>query len=178
MNLLLFIGIALGYTLIPGPNAMLIITTSIAYGTKRGLQIAAGISCAIAVHLLFAIYSSRFLVNTLRVNLQWFKWVGAAVIAVLVLKMLIQLKRKQERPVLSGVKSFSQGVGLGLGNPKALIFYTAFILPFVKAEKSFQDQISLLAFIFWITVCLCDISFAVFSVKIKKLLVRYHLSKD
>ena len=175
MTLLLFIGIALGFTLVPGPNAMLIITTSITHGVRRGLQVAAGISCAIAVHLVFAIFSSRFLINTLKVNLQWLKWLGFLAIGFIIVKTLVQKRRKKERPMPSGVTSFSQGVGIGLGNPKALIFYTAFILPFVKEEKSFQDQTMLLAFIFWCVVAVCDICFAVFSVKIKQVLARYNL---
>lgn len=177
MNLLLFTGLALGFTLIPGPNAMLIITTSIAYGIRRGLQIAAGISCAIAVHLLVAIYSSQFLINILKVNLEWFKWIGFAVIGFLIVKTIFQFKNKKERPVLSGVKSFSQGLGLGLGNPKALIFYTAFILPFVKTEQSFESQTMLLSVIFWLTVSVCDVCFAVFSVKIKNVLLKYHITR-
>lgn len=168
MEIVLFITIALGFTLIPGPNAMLIMSTSVLHGTKRGLQVALGISIAIALQLTLANYFIQGLAALTGSDLQWMKWIGFTFLAFLFIKSLrqIQTQKSIERP--SGKVTLSKGFLLALSNPKSLIFFTAVLLPFAATSKAYKAELGILSIVFWSTVTFCDVNYAIFSAQIKK----------
>lgn len=53
-HLLLYILIASGFILIPGPNVLVIVSTTITHGRKRGLQTVFGTSLAMLIQLIVA----------------------------------------------------------------------------------------------------------------------------
>ncbi len=170
MEILLFLGIALGFTLIPGPNAMLIITTSLSHGTKRSLQTVAGVSLAIAIHLCIAVLSTQWLATILGSELHWLKWIGFGFITFIIIKAILNYFRDATPPPPSGKISFSRGLAFALTNPKAFIFFAAFLIPFASKSQQFEQHVALLSIIFWLTVALCDCCFAIFATQLKKLL--------
>ena len=55
MDLLAFLLIATGIIIVPGPNVMAIVSTSIIHGKIRGLQTVAGTSMAMSIRYLPAL---------------------------------------------------------------------------------------------------------------------------
>ena len=54
MSLLLFITVSAALIVIPGPNVLVIVATSVVDGKQRGLQTVAGTSAAMLLQLLIA----------------------------------------------------------------------------------------------------------------------------
>ena len=63
MQLWAFILVSMGIIIIPGPNVLVVVSTSLAYGRARGLQTVAGTSAAMLVQSVFASFQRGFLVS-------------------------------------------------------------------------------------------------------------------
>lgn len=177
MELLIFTGISLGFTLIPGPNAMLIIGAGVFHGVRRGLQVAAGVSAAVAVHLLIAYFGLRSIMQLTGKDLSWVKWLGFAVLGLIALRGLLRMRSPQKAQRPTGGASFRRGFLLSLSNPKSFIFFSAVLIPFAASSPSFQGKPGLLAIIFWLVVTFCDINFALFAAKLSHLLQDFPLPR-
>ena len=77
MELTLFLLLAFGLIILPGPNVMVIVTTSIIHRKVRGLQAVAGTSCAMIVQRLVAALGTAWFVTAASEGLKWIKWLGA-----------------------------------------------------------------------------------------------------
>jgi homoserine/homoserine lactone efflux protein len=76
MELTLFLLLSFGLIILPGPNVMVIVTTSLVHGKVRGLQAVAGTSCAMIVQLLVAALGTAWFVTAVSEGLTWLKWFG------------------------------------------------------------------------------------------------------
>ena len=65
MELLTFILISIGIIVVPGPNVLVVVSTSISHGKLRGLQTVVGTSVAMAIQLLIAAVGTAWFVAAL-----------------------------------------------------------------------------------------------------------------
>jgi homoserine/homoserine lactone efflux protein len=149
--------------LIPGPNVALIVSGSIAHGSRHGLVSVAGTLAAQALTLgLIALGMSAFL-GLLGVWFGWLRWLGAL--------YLIWLGIAQWRapaadlggtlPLPRSVRAnFVRAFLVSLANPKTLVFYTAFFPQFVTLKEPVGPQVGLLAAVFLILAALIDSGWA------------------
>ena len=75
-QLLAFIFAALVVILLPGPNVLVIISTSVINGLKSGLLTVAGTSSAMAIQLTVTAMGSAWLVETLTNGFSLLRWAG------------------------------------------------------------------------------------------------------
>ena len=61
---------------IPGPNVLVIVSTSIAAGKTRGLQTVLGTSTAMAIQLFVTALGTGWLISFISDGLIWIKWIG------------------------------------------------------------------------------------------------------
>lgn len=166
MDLTLFLLLSFGLIIIPGPNVIVIVTTSIVHGKVRGLQTVAGTSAAMIVQLLVAALGTAGFVTAVSEGLKWLKWLGVA--------YLLYLGYKQIRASMSGttlsspsaVGSFQRGFWVSLTNPKTILFFGAFLPQFVSPQQSYLAQVAVLSGIFWVMAVALDSLYALFSSKI------------
>ena len=135
----------------PGPSMLLALYHGGRYGTKRTLATAMGTVCA---SLMLGLVSAAGLGVILMASLvifQIIKWVGAAYLIYLGLNMWRQANRPL--PSLGGgedgrrdsaFQMFRQAFGVSIGNPKPIIFFTAFFPQFIDPRGSQLPQYSII----------------------------------
>jgi homoserine/homoserine lactone efflux protein len=170
MDITLFSLTALGFTAIPGPNAALIIATTLAHNAKKGLQAALGINVGVALHLIFALVSTHWLMSFVTESINWFAWMISVLVIYFVIRGLFSRFRTSSKPNLSGAMSFSRALGISITNPKGLIFFALILPPFL--DKSGNTHSQSIAFSSWFLVLtlIVDIAYVLFAKNISKLI--------
>lgn len=138
---LLFVGASIVLCIVPGPDMIFLLGRTVAQGRKAGIIAALGINAGAYVHLLAAALGISAILATSALAFTILKWVGAAYLIYLGLKILIS---KQSALVIDSEKTattkntaiFWQGFLSDVLNPKVAIFFLAFLPQFVDAQSS------------------------------------------
>jgi len=170
MEILLFILVAIGIIIIPGPNVLVIVSTCISHGRLRGLQTVAGTSTAMIAQLFIAGIGTSWFVSTLASGFLWLKWAGVFYLCYLGFNHLMSAIKKSEHIPVSGFGSFHRGFWVSLTNPKTILFFSAFLPQFVSPSEPYLSQIVLLSSIFWVLAVVLDSSFVYFAGKLVSML--------
>lgn len=165
MELILFVMVASAVIVIPGPNVMVIVATTLAHGRRRGLQTVAGTSTAMLIQLAVAALATAWLVAVLATGFVWLKWCGVVYLLVLGLNLLLSNGDGRETGV-SGLGTFQRGFWVSLTNPKTILFFSAFLPQFVSPSEPFLLQIALLSLIFWVLAVLLDSCYALLAARL------------
>jgi len=150
---LLYLLASLGIALTPGPNGLLALTHGALYGrAKTVYTISGGVLGFVAV-IALCLFGIGALVRAAPVWLAALQWVGGAYLVWLGVK----LWRAAPIPVSIAAAGswidaqprdavlFRQGLFAALTNPKALLFFSAFLPQFIDPQCSLGDQFVLLA---------------------------------
>ena len=171
MELLLFILVSIGVIVVPGPNVLVVISTSISYGRARGLQTVAGTSTAMIIQLLIAGFGTSMFVSSLSKGFLFLKWLGAAYLIYLGLSQIIKaLNGDCEPHQITAVGSFQRGFWVSLTNPKTILFFSAFLPQFISSSSPYMYQIILLSTIFLFLAVMLDSAYAILASKLSPLL--------
>jgi len=131
---LTFLVVSFGLIIVPGPNVLVIVSTSITHGTKRGLQTVAGTSFAMAIQLITVAVGTAWFVQLISNGLYYLKWVGVAYLLYLGLYHLRKvISSKQQETEIAASATFKRGFAVSLTNPKTLLFFSAFLPQFVTS---------------------------------------------
>lgn len=156
--------------MVPGPNVLVIVSTSISQGTSSGLYTVCGTASAMAIQLVLAAIGTSWLVNNLVSGLLWLKWFGVAYLIYLGVSNLRGVLKNHSEAELSNRSSLQRGFWVSLSNPKTLIFFTAFLPQFVQDSQIYLLRIWLLSLLFWLLATLIDSAYALLAGKISGLL--------
>lgn len=171
-----FVLVSLMVIAMPGPNILVIVSTSLTAGPVRGLQTVVGTSLAMIVQLAVAALGTTGLLVLLNNGLRWLKWAGVMYLLYLAVMAFRQMNNKKvEQP--GGLGSFQRGFWVSLTNPKTILFFSAFLPQFVSGEQNYLMQISLLSAAFWILAVLIDSSYAILAAKIRWLITSDRMHK-
>ena len=176
MDLLAFVLISVGIIIIPGPNVLVIVSTSVVHGRSRGLQTVAGTSSAMLIQLMIAALGTSWFVSTLTAGFIWLKWIGVAYLFYLGVMSFLAMGRPEGNSI-SAIGSFQRGFWVSLTNPKTILFFSAFLPQFVNSSESYLVQIVILSSVFWMLAVLLDSCYALLSNKLTSLLKKRGLSK-
>lgn len=167
-QLLPFILVSFGLIAIPGPNVLVIVSTSIQYGKHRGLQTVAGTSLAMLLQLVIVGAGTTSFVLLLAQGLVILKWLGVAYLLYLGFRHFRRaLSSTAEEAVISATATFARGFSVSLLNPKTLFFFSAFLPQFVSSPDNYVVEISVLSAIFLSMAIVLDSCYAIFTVKLK-----------
>lgn len=134
-------------SIIPGPSVLLVIGQSLSRGTRAALACVVGdLSGGIVVMtasylglgLILAASSSAFMI---------LKWAGVAYMAYLGISQILVARRLTEIsdiPVASTRGSLGTGFLTGVLNPKAIMFYMAFLAQFIEPNAPQLPQFMIL----------------------------------
>ncbi len=150
--------------LFPGPNMALIVSNSVAYGTRWGMLTLVGTTSALAIQLaLVAIGMSTFLATMGN----WFsvlRWVGAAYLVFIGIQTFIARPAEVSRVAVRGRSvrgTIGRGLFVSLTNPKVLLFFGAFFPQFVSPSGNLWLQLPVLSVTFLVVVaaldCICAV---------------------
>lgn len=173
MDILAFILVSIGIIIIPGPNVLIVVSTSITYGKVRGLQTVAGTSTAMLIQLGIAALGTSWLVSTLTNGFIWLKWLGVFYLLYLGVNHLLAI-RNTGNTSMSALGTFQRGFWVSLTNPKTIFFFSAFLPQFISPAHSYQLQIVELSLLFWILALVLDSGYALVAHRLSTIL---HLNR-
>jgi len=137
-SLLLFISAALVLLVIPGPAVFYILGHSIGHGRKAGIVSALGIGVGSIFHTAAAAVGLSALLLSSAVALGTVKYLGAAYLIYLGIQ---KLRRDESTDLSAGApqvklsRVFAQGIVVNILNPKAALFFFAFLPQFVEPSR-------------------------------------------
>ncbi len=150
---------------VPGPTVTVIIANSLRSGTIAGLMNVAGTQAGLAVMLVLLAFG---LDSVMALIGEWFdvlRWAGAAYLIYLGIKMWRSDGRLGEPDKAARAGSparwFRQGVLVIWSNPKALLFFGAFIPQFVDPAGDLFGQTVLLGLTFMVVATIFDSLYAI-----------------
>ena len=135
----LFIVSGLLLNITPGPDTAYIIGRSAQLGWRGGAVAALGISTGCLVHVSAAAIGLSALLAASSAAFSLVKWVGAAYLCFIGVKMLLSRQSVPVAVAVSGAISlrqvFLQGALTNALNPKVALFFLAFLPQFVAADS-------------------------------------------
>jgi len=150
-------------TIIPGPTVTLIIANSLTHGTRAGLVNVAGTQLGLLIMLGVLLVGLSSIIATMG---WWFDWVRIAGAVYLVwigwklLRANSGFGQVGKTPKPRG-GFFLQGFLVLMSNPKALLWFGAFIPQFVDPNGNYVGQIVLLGLTAMATAALTDGAYAI-----------------
>ena len=147
-NLLLFIGMTTLVSLAPGPNVMFIMSQAALRGHRAGIMAGFGIQVANVVYFALTALGLAGLFATSPLAFFVLKWVGAGYLALIGALALIRSFKthippdaSQPTPVIAvGRGAFFDGLMLGFGNPKTIIWFITLLPQFIDANSDVLSQ--------------------------------------
>jgi len=150
-------------TIIPGPTVTLIIANSLTYGMRAGLLNVAGTQLGLAIMLGVLLVGLSSIIATMG---WWFDWVRIAGALYLVWIGSKLLRANAGFGALGTTSKprggfFLQGFLVLMSNPKALLWFGAFIPQFVDPAGNYIGQIALLGATAMATAAVTDGAYAI-----------------
>jgi threonine/homoserine/homoserine lactone efflux protein len=134
----------LGLSLSPGPNGLLALTHGAAHGWRRTIYTVCGGVFGFVVLILLSMFGIGALLQASLVWLTVMKWIGGAYLMWLGLHVWrsppVQVSAGAPAGRRSGASMFCQGALSALTNPKALLFFAAFLPHFIDPARSLVTQ--------------------------------------
>jgi threonine/homoserine/homoserine lactone efflux protein len=152
-------------TLIPGPTVTVIIANSLAHGTRAGLLNVAGTQLGLGLMMAILVVGLSSVIAAMGWVFDWLRWAGAIYLVWLGWKLLrtpdvLDDVQKTMRP-RGGF--FLQGFLVLMANPKALLWFGAFIPQFVDPKGNYIAQIVLLGVTAMAVALVSDGAYAVLT---------------
>ncbi|HEX2045734.1 MAG TPA: LysE family translocator, partial [Gaiellaceae bacterium] len=151
-TLLLFAGASLALLVVPGPAVLFIVARSVEHGRSAGLVSMLGVQVGALVHVAAAVLGISALLVQSAVAFSVVKYAGAGYLVYLGVRRL--LDRGSAEATARGeaqafARLFRQGIVVNVLNPKAALFFFAFLPQFVEPEAgAVALQMGLLGLLF------------------------------
>jgi len=145
---LIYLAAAIGLSLSPGPNGLLALTHGALHGRRLTLYTIAGGALGFVLVIALSMFGIGALLKTSLLWLTVLKWVGGAYLVWLG----VQVWRSpplgeglaQAAAPRSGASLFRQGLLSAVSNPKAVLFFAAFLPQFIDPARPLWPQVILL----------------------------------
>lgn len=139
---MVFFSAALALNLSPGPDLLYVFSRTLSGGRRIGIISACGVCSGALVHVVFAALGISAILATSALAFTVVKYVGAAYLLYLLYLGFQALRSAgaggtlmpKAVPQATAWKAYRQGVLVDLLNPKAAIFFMAFLPQFVRPE--------------------------------------------
>jgi len=137
---LLYVSVVFMASIIPGPSMLLALTHGIKYGYKSSIATALGNTVASVTQAIIAISGLSIIFTTSGILFELIRYAGAIYliyIGVMLFKTPIQDTLNLD-PIdtndTSTFRMFTQAFFIAMGNPKAIIFFTALFPQFISTD--------------------------------------------
>jgi threonine/homoserine/homoserine lactone efflux protein len=137
-TLVIFAATALLFAASPGPNFVFVLTRSISHGRTDGLMSVLGIGTGALFHTLAAVLGLSALLTTSALAFSALKFLGALCLVYLGVRVLLSSSHPPVSAAVGGVKrgaAYRQGLMTMLLNPKAAVYFLAFLPQFVDPSR-------------------------------------------
>lgn len=146
---LIYFVAAIGLSLSPGPNGLLALTHGVLHGRRKALYTIFGGAFGFIAVIALSMFGIGALLKSSLVWLAVMKWLGGAYLVWLGIQVWrsppIGLEVQGSAEPRGGWSLFRQGAISALTNPKALLFFTAFLPQFIDPARSLVVQFIVMA---------------------------------
>ena len=146
---LIYLLAAVGLSLSPGPNGLLALTHGALHGQRMALFTICGGALGFVLIIALSMFGIGALLQSSLVWLTVLKWLGGAYLVWLGIQVWrappIGLAVSDDATPRSGTSMFRQGALSALTNPKALLFFAAFLPQFIDPARSLVLQFAIMA---------------------------------
>ena len=143
----------------PGPGVILTLSNTIQYGAKPALAGVVGITLGVLAIAIISATSLGVLLSTSAVAFMVLKYVGAAYLVYLGIKLwrtpVIKLKNDDENNNSKNqqyIERFKEGFFVSVSNPKAIFFFMSLFPQFINHQEKYLFQFIYLTLTFCITL--------------------------
>jgi homoserine/homoserine lactone efflux protein len=149
--------------LVPGPTVTVIVANSLAHGSRAGLLNVAGTQLGLALMMAILVVGLSSVIAAMGWLFDWLRWAGAAYLVYLGWRLLRSPDAiDPEKTVVAPRGGFVlQGFLVLMANPKALLWFGAFIPQFVDPGGNYVGQIVLLGLTAMAVALVSDGAYAV-----------------
>jgi len=128
---------------VPGPTVTVIIGNSLAHGTRAGLLNVAGTQLGLGLMMAILVVGLSSVIAAVGWLFDWLRWAGAAYLIWIGWKLLRSPKvlHEESANLIPRGGFLLQGFLVLLANPKALLWFGAFIPQFVDPKGNYVAQI-------------------------------------
>jgi homoserine/homoserine lactone efflux protein len=152
---LIYLLAALGLSLSPGPNGLLVLTHGALHGWRKALYTILGGALGFTTIIALSMYGIGALLKTSLTWLTVMKWVGGVYLVWLGIQVWrsppIGIEVSGSLKPRSGWSLFQQGALSAVTNPKGLLFFAAFLPQFIDPTRSLFIQFIVMAGTFAVT---------------------------
>lgn len=146
---LIYLLAAIGLSLSPGPNGLLALTHGALHGRRKALYTIFGGAFGFVAVIALSLFGIGALLKTSLAWLTVMKWVGGAYLVWLGIQVWrsppIGIEIRGSAQSRAGGSLFRQGALSAITNPKALLFFTAFLPQFIDPARSLFIQFVIMA---------------------------------
>lgn len=162
MNFELWLAFVVAYTvisLIPGPSVLLVTGQALTKGTRAAFVCISGELLGGIVLIALSLFGVGSILAASSELFQFVKWAGVAYMAYLGVTQILEA-RKQSVITVSQPQNSNDGASFKAGfftavlNPKAIIFYVAFLSQFLDPDGNIYSQFAIVVFTSTVIVAL------------------------
>jgi threonine/homoserine/homoserine lactone efflux protein len=160
--------------LVPGPTVTVIVANSLAHGSRAGLLNVAGTQLGLALMMAILVVGLSSVIAAMGWLFDWLRWAGAAYLVWLGWKLLRAPEAMVDIQKSSVPKGgfLLQGFLVLMANPKALLWFGAFIPQFIDPTGNYVGQIVVLGVTAMAVALLSDGAYAVVTGRASAMLSR------
>lgn len=166
----------IGLSLTPGPNSLLALTHGAIHGHRRTLTTIVGGSAGFFILIALSMFGIGALLRASSEALTLLRWLGGIYLIWLGIQVWRspppRLSATTETPHLRARAMLRQGFLAALSNPKGLLFFGAFLPPFINPEASLVTQFVIMAMTFILTEFLVEYALALTASRVRNWLQR------
>lgn len=161
---LVYLLAAIGLSLSPGPNGLLALTHGALHGRRKAMFTIAGGVLGFVLLIALSMFGIGALLQASIGWLKVLKWAGGAYLVWLGVQVWrsppIGVDLRAATAQRSGASLFRQGLLAAVSNPKALLFFAAFLPQFIDPARNLLLQFALMAGTFGLTEVLTELLIA------------------
>lgn len=160
--------------LVPGPTVTVIVANSLAHGSRAGLLNVAGTQLGLALMMAILVVGLSSVIAAMGWLFDWLRWAGAAYLVWLGWKLLRAPEAMVDIQKSSVPKGgfLLQGFLVLMANPKALLWFGAFIPQFIDPTGNYVGQIVVLGVTAMVVALVSDGAYAVVTGRASAMLSR------
>ena len=132
------------FLLIPGPTILLVISYSLIRGRQAVFALLLGVGLGDVVAMILSFIGVGMLLQTVAIAFQFLKWIGAAYLIWLGIRMWSSTTESLELSEKTDIKVWhaimANAFVITALNPKSIVFFLAFLPQFINSEKPFIPQ--------------------------------------
>lgn len=160
---LAFLLASVAMLVIPGPTILLVIGQSLGAGRGRALPLVAGVALGDLTAITLSLAGLGALLATSALAFTTLKWVGAAYLVWLGVRLFRAPVSEAATPPLTARRMLRDAYMVTALNPKGIAFFVAFVPQFIDASHPFMPQAAILISTFVVLAALNALVYALLA---------------